>query len=351
MRNYFKPIPKRPTIKKMNKSIKTHFDPKVILVFVLVVLISGGIIAYDVKNKEVCTASDFVVGAGTFKVDELITFSDSSANAYQWRWDFGDGNISHRSKTIHQFKKPGDYLVTLKVNGYCAIEKVITIKPKVKVVDASKFSKFNIEAPEKIYEGDKITFEDKTKHATSWKWYFEGTEVVSATEKKPTYRYMSPGEKTIALVVNNNPAHVSFKNITVLPKKKEIITLRKKRIQNIINKPKKDVVVEHFQGGQIPDTLVVEPPPPPPAKVIPEMNESIFLGCLNGITKGQLDYAHFEKLFCAERLPTIILRDGSSVTLLDLFKDVAYKRKLKVKFMSISRNKDGCIDVLTVNYR
>ncbi len=48
----------------------------------------------------------------------IVAFKDLSiGNIKKWKWNFGDGNFSNEQNPIYQYKKSGDYNVTLYVEG------------------------------------------------------------------------------------------------------------------------------------------------------------------------------------------------------------------------------------------
>jgi len=51
---------------------------------------------------------------------QVVTFTDNSAGAISWLWDFGDGNTSTLQNPVHYYSSLGSYTVTLTVsNGTC----------------------------------------------------------------------------------------------------------------------------------------------------------------------------------------------------------------------------------------
>ena len=48
---------------------------------------------------------------------QIFHFKDSSTNATQWEWDFGDGNKSFKQNPTYEYSTWGKYLVTLKVKN------------------------------------------------------------------------------------------------------------------------------------------------------------------------------------------------------------------------------------------
>ena len=48
----------------------------------------------------------------------LVAFKDESYGPItSWKWEFGDGTTSTDRHPIHQYEKPGEYVVTLYVDG------------------------------------------------------------------------------------------------------------------------------------------------------------------------------------------------------------------------------------------
>lgn len=48
----------------------------------------------------------------------LVAFQDQSyGEITSWKWDFGDGTTSTEQHPVHQYQKPGDYVVVLDVDG------------------------------------------------------------------------------------------------------------------------------------------------------------------------------------------------------------------------------------------
>jgi PKD repeat protein len=52
------------------------------------------------------------------RADRVVAFRDLSyGNITSRRWDFGDGESSKERNPIHRYKKPGEFIVTLHVEG------------------------------------------------------------------------------------------------------------------------------------------------------------------------------------------------------------------------------------------
>jgi PKD repeat protein len=48
----------------------------------------------------------------------LVAFKDQSVGRIDsWKWDFGDGGSSTEQHPLHQYAKPGNYVVVLDISG------------------------------------------------------------------------------------------------------------------------------------------------------------------------------------------------------------------------------------------
>lgn len=325
----------------MNKGthIKTHFDLKILLFLGTVLLISCVLLAFKVKTAGICTVTDFKVDASSYRAGELITFSDISNTAYEWKWDFNDGTpVSYRSKAGHAFTRPGKYNVKLLLNNNCTVQKVITIVPKNDVINTALLPKFY--APKMVREGEMIQFKDSTANAKSWEWRFGDGSKIDAIDKNPTYTYTIPGEKVVSLVVNGNVKNVQFAKITVLPatkQAKDVISDRIKRRNSV----RTDPVEEYFRN--IPDS-------PKRSAEIAGINEVKLEGLLMGASEGKLSYQNLIRYFCSDALPLVELKKGKMITLESLFKDM-HKESIKIKSIRLVRDKDECVTHIKINYK
>lgn len=325
----------------MNKSnqIKTHFDGKIILFFIIIFVISCGLLAFKINNKAICAVKEFKIDAPSFKAGELITFSDNTPNSYEWRWYFGDGSkISYRSKVAHSFSKPGKYTVKLLINNSCTIEKTINILPKNDVIDESMLPKFY--APKVVYEGEKVQFKDSTSHAKSWEWRFGDGIKIDAIDQNPTYVYRIPGEKIVSLVVNGDIKYVKQVKITVLPAKKEVKDVVSERLERRSNS-RADIVGDYFK--QLPDA-------PKRSPELAGLNEEKFKAILMGICEDKLSFENVKRYFCDDDLPLVKLRNGKTISLKEL--DEAIRdRNINIKKIELQKDQDGCVTIINLNYR
>lgn len=325
----------------MNKSnqIKTHFDGKVILLFTIVFIVSCGLLAFKVNAKKACNVKEFKIDAPSYKAGELITFSDNTPNSYEWRWYFGDGtNISYRSKVVHSFAKPGKYIIKLRVDNNCTIEKTIMIVPKKDVINEALLPK--ISGPKVVYQGDPVQFKDSTAHAKSWEWRFGDGMKVDAIDQNPTHVYRIPGKKLVSLVVNGDIKYVQNLEVMVMPAKKEERDIVSERLARRTS-ARGDAVQDFF--NQLPES-------PKRSAELGNLNEETFKGVLLGICSDKLSFEHVKRYFCEDDLPLVKLRSGKTISLKQLDDEIR-NRNINVKKIELQRDQDGCITLINLNYR
>lgn len=326
-----------------DKKITNHIDKSVIYLFLITFLISASVLAYKSTKHTPCKEVKLVVKSKDFVEDKLIRFVDRTENATSWEWDFGDSTkVLTTREALHVYKKPGQYKVTLTVNGICSEARSVIVKQKPFVVDSTKLAIFDL--PKTIEVGKEITVIDKTPNATTWEWRFGETAGVNSTKKMAKYVYETPGLKTVALVVNGDVKHATNKLIEVLAIKKpqDDRSNRIKTVKRTVGKIIKDVP-ETAPLGVKPE--VKEEPKAP--KTVPYISDSQFKNKLLLVVKSKLKANAFAEYLCGDLNKKIIV-NGSPTTFL-AFCELIKDKKLKIKEVNLYRNKgSNCITNITI---
>lgn len=203
-------------------------DKSILLFFAITIFVFGSIFAYKLGTKEDCGIVQFKYEGNSFRVGELIRFTDYTIGAEKWIWNFDDStSVGTTRNPFHTFSKPGKYDVRLIVNKNCEITKTITIEDKIFVLDSTKLPLFEI--PTETMVGKTIKVKDNTSRATTWEWRFGETANVNSYEKEAEYTYKESGLKTVSLVINGELQYIGKRKIRVLPlpKTKEDISFSK----------------------------------------------------------------------------------------------------------------------------
>lgn len=127
-----------------------------------------------------------------------VQFSDSSLNASNWQWDFGDGNVSTKQNPNHVYLNNGVFPVRLisSTSTGCVdtmiFKSIITSKPTANFISKSPTN----------CSPTLVSFTDSSSNAISWLWDFgDGS---SSVNQNPAHIYNVPGVYTIKLIVANS---------------------------------------------------------------------------------------------------------------------------------------------------
>ncbi len=123
-----------------------------------------------------------------------VAFTDSSINANQWLWDFGDGGVSNLQFPSHIYTQPGVYTVTLIVFNQFGCSDTMVMPAYISVRGSIPF--FSMSASRGCAPL-LVEFTDNSIGAIGWDWHFgDGT---TDTLINPVHVYMNPGNYTVSL--------------------------------------------------------------------------------------------------------------------------------------------------------
>jgi PKD repeat protein len=155
--------------------------------------------------------ASFVFTLSAESAPAIAVFKNTSANATEWKWDFGDpasgrDNISTEANPAHKYERPGRYEVSLiasnpstKKNNKFTVTLTVAEPPKAPV------ARFTIENNNKIGPVT-VVFNNTSTDATRFLWNFgdpdSGQNNISE-ERSPIHTYTNPGRYTVTLKSEN----------------------------------------------------------------------------------------------------------------------------------------------------
>src|SRR5690606_112867 len=141
----------------------------------------------------------------TANFDVAINFAEvqftnqSSANAVDYLWDFGDGTTSIESNPNHIYAQDGDYTVQLTAINNCGTytfeQNVLIITPPTAGLNADATSGCE---PLQIHYANQ-----SSSNATGFNWTFEGGSPATSTDANPVITYNTAGVFDVQLIVSN----------------------------------------------------------------------------------------------------------------------------------------------------
>jgi len=127
-----------------------------------------------------------------------VSFSDSTANAVAWQWDFGDGGTSNLQHPVHTYTAPGMYAVrvSVTVSSGCTHDYAFPDSIRVTRPTADFTAPSSTACAPALFQ-----FTDLSSGAVAWFWTFgDGT---TSTSANPTHIYSVPGDYTVSLAIRD----------------------------------------------------------------------------------------------------------------------------------------------------
>ena len=156
-------------------------------------LLSILFIAFSSCKKE--PVASFELSQNNVKAPVLIEFTNTSSDASEYSWDFGDNSSSQAKDPSHMYESWGNMNVTLTATGKggsSSLTKTLIVVPPDPTAD------FNM-SKNKAAVGEIVSFTNLATYATSCNWNFgDGT---TSSEDNPTHIYESEGNFNVSLSI------------------------------------------------------------------------------------------------------------------------------------------------------
>lgn len=344
-------------MKNTKITLFSNIDPKVYGSLGLLLLISLIVLSYQYVRHVDCENAKFVIHSDEYMINRVVEYYDNTEGAKSWEWDFGDSTaVDVRQRTLHRYKKPGDYIIKLKINGNCVHEKLITISSISQQIGYLP----SIIAPNVVTVGEAVNFGAEKEDGESWEWSFGESAGTDALDKNPSYTFKSVGEKKITLIVNGDVEHTAVKTIYVAPK-----TIRAKQNIDIksyefekphvafslpVGSAQKDPLVDMLQHIPVSpkskskkDSIIVE-------KKAPEISNEQIQILLNQVAAQVKTKDDFKDYLCGKYDIPVVVNDHKLIPF-DQFCQVITGKKIKITALRINKDQKNCIQNLNIQYK
>lgn len=332
-----------------------RLDEKIIVSMLIVSFIALVLTAFRYKNYKPCTSFNFTAYANYFNVGHYIFLKASDThNAKSWEWDFGDKTTPDKTSgpvASHIYNQPGQYMITLTVNGTCKQYQNIVInsvpKDSIKYVIPQA-----IWPPEPVIVGQSVIFRDMTNGANRWEWYIgEGSESLRFTTKDVIHTFKKPGMVPVKLFVNGNIDAKLERMIRVddIPKVALPRQLPRTRPpgwpRNYINdRPESDPLYGNNQAQQKPSE---DSKPEPTA---PKLTNESFLQMIRGVMNGKVFERDFDPYTCGNRNIRVSF-NGDDISFPECIMRLQKLKKVKsLKASAYTNNGTNCITNISIVY-
>ncbi len=145
--------------------------------------------------------------------NEALIFKDSTSNANQWLWEFGNGDKLSNQSGEYYYTQPGKYRIRLTVDGRYQKFFLIEVKKKANEEFSSNIIKIN--APSSALQNELIVFKGEGE-GEQWRWEFGESGMIDSRDQKTLYAYKEPGLYNV-LLSNEKTKYPIRHQIEILP--------------------------------------------------------------------------------------------------------------------------------------
>lgn len=128
-----------------------------------------------------------------------IDFTNTSQNASDYFWDFGDGNTSTATNPSHTYQQAGTYTVRLRASNPQTCNQVDSIVHSLNIA-TTPLAAFKV-TPINPEVNTPYDFHNESQGATSYHWDFGDGQ--QSDEMNPSHAYGKSGEYNVCLTVTN----------------------------------------------------------------------------------------------------------------------------------------------------
>jgi PKD repeat protein len=152
--------------------------------------------------KNLIQVGELPIAGFSFEVSgPTVTFNNTSINATNYVWRFGDGLASTQENPQHTYEESGTYSVELSASNDCNTD-VITQNLEIVLQPIASFS---FEGNGSLCSGESIRFfQNSSGNPTSFSWVFEGGTPAVSGAPNPTVTFNESGTFDVTLTVSNN---------------------------------------------------------------------------------------------------------------------------------------------------
>jgi len=137
-----------------------------------------------------------------------VSFTDESSSGQEnnitaWEWSFDDGPVSYEQQPRHQFNRPGNFNIALKVTTAAGCFNVLNKLAYIKARD-TVHTNFYFSPPTQCRPPETISFYNSTQGDSTLNYLWDFGDGNTSTEADPSHTYTSSGAFTVTLISVNH---------------------------------------------------------------------------------------------------------------------------------------------------
>lgn len=173
--------------------------------------------------------------------DLTVTFTNNSANAETYTWDFGDDATSNEANPVHTYAEAGTYHVVLVATGpggMASSEKDVTVG---NITQPDVVANFSYTA-----EDLTVTFTNSSSNATTFSWDFGDSN--TSSESDPIHTYASAGTYQVVLVASTGEVTDTVQQEVTVSASTTMVVAQEGILNVYPNPAKEKLIVDNSQG-------------------------------------------------------------------------------------------------------
>ncbi len=179
------------------------------------------VITLILAGCEVRPDASFYSSSATLELGEPVYLTNTSINAVDFEWDFGDGTFSTNRDVSHAYTEPGNYTISLTV--YSSDNKLDRAFQTIHVLEPVKlqiYSSHNSAETDEL-----VSFSPNNFSADYFVWDF-GDGNISYNDE-PVHSWTKTGNYLVTLTayINDREADKAYFSIDILPPTRLLITV------------------------------------------------------------------------------------------------------------------------------
>lgn len=348
-------------------------DFKVWITFIILAILSMGLLAYKVATNKPCPIFSIQVNGKlnhndankhTYYVNEQLDFFTTLRNKNSSVvWDFDDGTDKKSgSYVIHTYLKEGYYLVKAIVDGQCLQSFNVRITQSPSVVNSVAPVISPIISADIISVGDEANFTTSAIGA-NYEWSVdEIPNMPKQTTNPAKFIFTQPGDFNIVLKVDEEKVYKKLiqviDNTTHLAQAPALPPVSSVDVPPAPQTPlpTPDKTEEIKPQSQEP---AKQEPELPPAKVYDQLPEPAIKAMLQGVIDGNKEVNDFDNILC-NGAGTKVMANNKSTTFAALCNELKdkkgiliLKRKRKIESFKVVRDETNgnCVKIINIKYK
>jgi len=187
----------------------TSTETNPVVVYTTIGTFNTSLTASNEAGNGVATQMDYIVindipSVGFSQVTNIleVDFMNSTTNADNYSWDFGDMNTSALENPTHTYANPGTYMVTLTASNECGSTE-ITTEVTVSLAPTAPIAAFSADVSEGCAPLTVMINNLSSDNVDSYFWEVTGPTPATSSIENPVFVFTMAGAYSVSLTVTN----------------------------------------------------------------------------------------------------------------------------------------------------